>query len=320
MLFVGLINKEGITVKKLIGLGLGILAAASITVTSIFASHTDPPQSLPECLVSRQGDNINVNTSRSPRDGKVGVVDIINTIITGTRSGHPNDTTRDGIRLLDRDFEYGRGSCSGYQIRDAPAIVPPSPFPAQRVMWSSLAWLNNLSTSERENMERRILRLRCEYGDAYGVCVYLLLDAGSITIGAPARGFLLTDSLNPECELRFWTIQSPLCAFVQTPHWPQTVAYPDETVTLTVSHFPTAGTTFHVRFEDMGSTPIPLNTRWPQATYRYQRTGTYSIIVEKYNAVTGDRSSPHFLTVVYIRVIAYPYKVIVPLIFRNTAS
>ncbi len=94
------------------------------------------------------------------------------------------------IDALDKAFEADIRT--GYQYRELiPARIPPAPE-RQRVMWGSLTWIDELASSEREDMNSRIFRIWCNYTNP---CIYVILDGDEFYAGHPGRGILLSDPL-----------------------------------------------------------------------------------------------------------------------------
>jgi hypothetical protein len=102
-----------------------------------------------------------------------------------------SSSLQSAINTLDRAFEADIRI--GYQYRQViPARIPPAPA-RQRVMWGSLAWVDELSASERDNTNSRIFRIWCNYTNP---CIYVILDGDEFYVGFPGRGLLLDEPLS----------------------------------------------------------------------------------------------------------------------------
>lgn len=97
------------------------------------------------------------------------------------------------IERLDKIFEADIRT--GYQYRDLiPARIPPAP-PRQRVMWSSLTWIDELPSGEKERVNSRIYRIRC---NSTNPCIYVILDGDEFSVNYRGRGILLSEPLADE--------------------------------------------------------------------------------------------------------------------------
>lgn len=160
-------------------------------------TSSQPPPAAANCG-SRNGDDINVGRNAGGPCGSMPLRDFL-AIMNADLGPMPKPY----YDKLDSAFNNSGGDI-GYQYRASiPAYIPASSAPATRVMWGDLGWLGQLSDSARQQAEDRILRLRCE--NQYGVCIYLLTDADGLEIDAQGRGVLLSEPLNPEEDLPWWS-------------------------------------------------------------------------------------------------------------------
>jgi hypothetical protein len=156
-------------------------------------SPTWTPFAPPEgpCVPNRIGDDINVNGSGPSQTAD------INTVL-GILQPY-EALPESAIRQLDRLFE--ENVCTGYQYR---ALIPaqiPSAQPAQRLMWSSLAWVDTLPPEQHDLMNSRIERIRCNGSNP---CIWIIKDGAELSVGWPGRGLLLSRPLDPENDFSWW--------------------------------------------------------------------------------------------------------------------
>jgi hypothetical protein len=260
-----------LALASVIALGNG-LAANAQTVNNQFP---------PDCYAVRVGDQINVITtthvnaaSYSPKQeaDTERIIQLINEMTVARNPGDP-DSVLNGVGMLDTYFNQFNHSCAGYQsvtpTRQS-AIVPPSAFGAQRIVWSSLGWLQQLPEASRTAVENRLIRLRCQNNEQFGVCVYVLRDVSAFQVNDNFRGFLLNRPLNPECDFGFWAQQAVLCTKMPAR------ARVDEPVTITFSRFPADARTLEFGYYDM-SFSLTVGADPPVIVHRFQSSRTYFV-------------------------------------------